>query len=278
MLFIRPYQESDFEACAHICRATLPPSLSTTPITAKLAPYIWTHQYTHLSPATCHMLVDDDDDDESPPSSSSDPPSSSSPGGGGGKVVGYCIGCPDVYAFADRYPSYVSTILSPSVAPPPPLPSSPSSSPGEENPEPFWIPDDTTLTPTGLTPLAAKKKPNPAALVRLAHEPRQLLQLNRTSGLPAQGWRATMHIDLLPAYQRRGWGRRLVDAYVRSVRASGHDYGRGAWIGIAPDNAGVVRFYEKVGFRLVTPSPVGETEGGDGGEDGIHMVIKIEKA
>ncbi|KAK7959909.1 uncharacterized protein PG986_004763 [Apiospora aurea] len=219
MVFIRPYQQSDFEACAHI--------------------------YTHLSPATCHMLVDDDDAQD-------EPSSHSASSGGGGKVVGYCIGCPDVFAFADRYPSYITTILSPHRPP----------------------------------------KPNPAALVRLAYDPRKLLQLDDTlQGLPAQGWRATMHIDLLPAYQRRGWGRRLVDAYVRSVRASGAEYGRGAWIGIAPDNAGVVAFYEKVGFRLVvTPPPPppssandeGENSGGGGGggddEDGIHMVLDIAKA
>lgn len=217
------------------------------------------------------MLVDD---------ASPSPDPSSSPGG---RVVGYCIGCPDVYAFADRYPSYTAAILSTAVAPPPPLPSSSTStptSPGDEEEEveePFWIPDDATLTPSGTAPLAAKK-PNPAALVRLAHDPRRLLQLDRPSGLPAQGWRATMHIDLLPAYQRRGWGRRLIDAYVRSVRASGQDYGRGAWIGIAPDNAGVVQFYEKVGFRLAAASSAIEREGQDGGEDGIHMVIDIAKA
>ncbi|KAK8062130.1 Acyl-CoA N-acyltransferase [Apiospora hydei] len=204
MVFIRPYQESDFEACAHI--------------------------YTHLSPATCHMLVDDDEDNAQDDPSSLSGAVGSSGGGGGGKVVGYCIGCPD---------------------------------------------------------------PNPAALVRLAYDPRKLLQLDGGDDdthqglpLPSQGWRATMHIDLLPAYQRRGWGRRLVDAYVRSVRASGADYGRGAWIGIAPDNAGVVAFYEKVGLRLVVAPPPsssatgeGESGGGGGGdEEGIHMVLDIAKA
>ncbi|KAK8078739.1 Acyl-CoA N-acyltransferase [Apiospora phragmitis] len=253
MVFIRPYQESDFEACAHICRATLPPSLSTTPITAKLAPYIWTHQYTLLSPATCHMLAT-------------------------------ALAAPTSSPSRERYPSYIASVLSTAVAPPPPLP--PPSSSTQEQEEPFWIPDDTTLTPSGTAPLQAKK-PNPAALIRLAYDPRKLLQLtdssnsNAPKSLSSQGWRATMHIDLLPAYQRRGWGRRLIDAYVRSVRASGEDYGRGAWIGIAPDNAGVVQFYEKVGFRLVTPSTPSAVEGegtGGGGEDGIHMVIDIAQA
>ena len=212
--------------------------------------------------------------------------SSDASGSGDGKVVGYCIGCPDVYAFAERYPSYISSVLSTAVAPPPPA-SSPSStsapdlaSPGEE--EPFWIPDDTTLTPSGTAPLQAKK-PNPAALVRLAYDPRRLLQLDGSrkdlsspQGEGGGGWRATMHIDLLPEYQHRGWGRQLIDAYVRSVQASGEDFGKGAWIGIAADNAGVVEFYKKVGFRLITP-PVADQGRSGGGGDGISMVIDIAK-
>ncbi|KAK6836951.1 acetyltransferase [Apiospora arundinis] len=285
MVFIRPYQESDFEACAHI------------------PPYVWTHQYTHLSPATCHMLVDD-----AHPTDTSGPSGS----GDGGRVVGYCIGCPDVFAFAERYPSYITNILSTTVAPPPSLgpsasstsasgglpatdggltsssgPTTSTSSTTEE--EPFWIPDDTTLTSTA-------KKPNPAALIRLAYDPIRLLSLDgsprdlssssssssssasSSSSFEGGGWRATMHIDLLPEYQRQGWGRHLIESFVRSVQASGADYGRGAWIGIAPDNAQVVSFYEKVGFRLATPPAAvtsAEDGSGGGGEEGINMVIDI---
>ncbi|GAW27005.1 putative acetyltransferase [Rosellinia necatrix] len=89
MAFIRPYKDSDFDACAHICIATLPPTLASSPEAAKLSPYLWTHPYTFLSPATCHVLDD-----------------------GEGRAVGYCIGCPDVHAFVADYERYVSAVLS----------------------------------------------------------------------------------------------------------------------------------------------------------------------
>ncbi|KAK7964451.1 hypothetical protein PG988_011425 [Apiospora saccharicola] len=259
MVFIRPYQESDFEACAHICRATLPPSLSTTPITAKLAPYIWTHQYTHLSPATCHMLVDDDD------SSSPDP--SSTPGG---KVVGYCIGTPDVYAFADRYPSYTTSILSTAVAPPPPL------APGEED-EPFWIPDDTTLTPSGTAP-PLRQETQPGRPDPFGPRPPQAAparQRSVRSPRPGMaGHYAHRPLARLPAP-------RLGPPPHRSLRAQRAGERRGPRQGRLdrhrpPDNAGVVQFYDKVGFRLATP--LSSEEGDNGADDGIHMVIDIAKS
>ncbi|KAH7375493.1 acetyltransferase [Plectosphaerella cucumerina] len=90
MAFIRPYQPSDFEAAAHICRATLPGSLSPSRAAYLLAPYIWTHPYTTISPATCHVLED-----------------------GTGRAVGYCIGCPDVLALEASYQRYVTEVLVP---------------------------------------------------------------------------------------------------------------------------------------------------------------------
>jgi len=77
-----------------------------------------------------------------------------------------------------------------------------------------------------------------------------------------------MHIDLLPEWQRGGWGRRLIEKFVASVQASGQDYGEGEHIGVAGENSKVVPFYEKVGFRVV--------EGGEN-EGNIWMVRDIEK-
>lgn len=57
-----------------------------------MAPYVWTHQYTLLSPTTC-FVVDD----------------------GTGKAVGYCIGCADIPSFNASYGTYVSTVLDPSL-------------------------------------------------------------------------------------------------------------------------------------------------------------------
>ncbi|KAI3398221.1 hypothetical protein diail_9698 [Diaporthe ilicicola] len=86
--FMRPYKSSDFATTSHICRATLPPGLAASGPAVRIAPYIWTHQYTLLSPATCFVLDD-----------------------GSGAAVGYVIGCADVFALAAAYPRYVDEVL-----------------------------------------------------------------------------------------------------------------------------------------------------------------------
>ncbi|KAI1125441.1 acetyltransferase [Nemania abortiva] len=220
MAFIRLYEDSDFDACAHICIATLPPTLASSPAAAKLSPYLWTHPYTFLSPSTCHVLDD-----------------------GTGKAVGYCIGCPDVHAFVADYQRYVTAILSRDV----PMPDFSVREP--------WIVEDATATTV-----------NPLALAQNAYRADWMLLEHKSA--VTTWWRATMHIDLLPEWQGRGWGRRLIERFVDSVRGSGLDYGEGEHIGVAGENSKVVPFYERVGFRVV--------EGGER-EGNIWMVRDIEK-
>lgn len=74
-------------------------------------------------------------------------------------------------------------------------------------------------------------------------------------------WRSTMHIDLLDHWQGQGWGRKLIEAFVESVKRSGQDFGQGIWIGIAGENGKVVKFYEKLGFRIAEKPGKGESEG-----------------
>ena len=84
-------------------------------------------------------------------------------------------------------------------------------------------------------------------------------------------YRAMMHIDMLPPFQGQGWGRKMIERFVESVRegvrttkgADGtplYDHGRGIQIGVAAENKKVVPFYERVGFRVY---PGGEKEGGN---------------
>ncbi|KPM39607.1 hypothetical protein AK830_g6941 [Neonectria ditissima] len=147
MAFIRSYEERDFHATAHIasslsppsratrsptpqCRETLPPSLSSSPDAWRLAPYLWTHQYTHLSPATCFVLDD-----------------------GSGAAVGYCIGCPDTAAFVAGYASYVTAVLDPTLdlRPDPLAP-----------PEP-WTAADGSVNAACLAQMAYDPRPAPPA-------------------------------------------------------------------------------------------------------------------
>ena len=66
---------------------------------------------------------------------------------------------------------------------------------------------------------------------------------------------AHVHIDLLPAYQRRGWGRRMIAravGYLREERGLGS-----LWLGIDVRNAGAAAFYGRLGFRELEGAPVG---------------------
>lgn len=125
---------------------------------------------------------------------------------------------------------------------------------------------------------------NPAALLQLAFRPDLLLlhqhpapasngvNSSDTSSGEAQlsssqisRYRATMHIDLLPAWQAKGWGGKLIERFVESVRDSGADYGAGERIGVAAENRKVLPFYAKMGFQVAL----------DGSSDTIVLVKDI---
>ncbi len=261
------------------CIATLPPSLAGSGAeVARLSPYLWTHPYTALSRGTCHVLDD-------------------------GAVVGYCIGCPDVRAFVAAYGAYASAggggVLARDVRPPPRL----------DAPEPFWIPVDGEGEGEGDGGGKKTRKSvvaNPTALAQLAYRADWMLLGSDAAAVDADAdadadddddddddddkvattgigsraeltrrWRATMHIDLLEGWRGRGWGRLLVEAFARSVRRSGADYGRGVHIGVAADNRQVVGFYKRLGFRVVRVG--GGGSGDDGGEGSVTMVKDIER-
>ncbi|KAJ3477759.1 hypothetical protein NLG97_g8752 [Lecanicillium saksenae] len=62
-----------------------------------------------------------------------------------------------------------------------------------------------------------------------------------------------MHIDLVDEFQGKGWGRKLLEALVESMRkeqGQGEDESKGIWLGVGGENDKVVPFYEKLGFRV----------------------------
>ncbi|KAJ0161392.1 hypothetical protein CTA2_6300 [Colletotrichum tanaceti] len=242
MAFIRPYKSSDFAATGHICRATLPPSLERSEAATRTAPYLWTHQFTLLSPETCHILDD-----------------------GHGTAVGYCIGCANVDDLAEAYPRYVAEVLEM------------SAELAGRKPESLETRAPWTVPGTGEV--------NEEALLQQAFNPAWLV-LDEARGDLWGAWRATMHIDLLGPWQGQGWGRRLVERFVESLREAdrrknGDDdggdggarrrrrdrlYGKGVHIGVGGENGKVVPFYEKLGFRVY---PTGE-------KGSIWMTLDVE--
>jgi ribosomal protein S18 acetylase RimI-like enzyme len=180
-----------------------------------MAPYLWTLQFTHLSPSTCLVLDD-----------------------GAGRAVGYVIGTPDVFAFADAYPRYVADVLqSPQGAADVPPPAQLDAL------EPWH-------TPAGEV--------NTACLAQMAYSVEWLVLGAGAKRALVEAYRAMLHIDLLDGWQGQGWGRKMIEQFVERVRASGGDYGKGIQLGVAGENTKVVAFYEKLGFRVY---PGGETEG-----------------
>lgn len=176
----------------------------------RLAPYIWTHQYTHLSPSTCFVLDD-----------------------GTGRAVGYCIGCPDTASFCAAYDSYVSSVLHGT---------------GREKGDIRLVPTAEQLETRAPWIDPDTGRVAELCLSQLAFSPRWLL-LEGNEDMLARGYRATMHIDVLDEFQGQGWGRKLLEALVDGLKAQGKG-GKGVWLGVGGENAKVVPFYEKLGFAV----------------------------
>ncbi len=68
---------------------------------------------------------------------------------------------------------------------------------------------------------------------------------------------AHLHVDLLPSGQGSGWGRRLVDRFLRTLDERGIP---GVHVGVDPGNCGAIAFYTRLGFTpLAVPATVAGT-------------------
>lgn len=156
--------------------------------------------------------------------------------------MGYCIGCPDVVSFAaaDHYARYVDEVLG-------------RRGGGEVGPRPE-VRDGEDVPWMVARKEDGRMEVNEVALRRLAYDAEVAVLRGTEEVWGTYG--ATMHIDLLEPWQGKGWGRKLIGAFVDGLRAAdrekgvGRPYKKGIWIGIAEENGKVVPFYEKVGFRV----------------------------
>lgn len=159
--------------------------------------------------------------------------------------MGYVIGCPDVFAFAAAYPRYVSEVLQ-----------------SEQGRRDVPAPEQLDSLEPWLVPVpqdGAEKKVNDRCMAQLAYSVRWLILEGVEGKLElVNKYRATMHINMVPEFQGQGWGRKLIESFVDSVRSSGADYGQGIHIGVSGENTKVVPFYEKLQFRVYKG---GEKEG-----------------
>lgn len=119
--------------------------------------------------------------------------------------------------------------------------------------EPFQLPDGTV---------------NAEHLIQKAWNPAWLITQD-ADALNGGAYKGMMHVDILEGWQGQGFGRGLVEGFLRRVkeaREGGVDVGKGCYLGVSPENLKVVGFYERLGWR------VWERE--DGAE-GVTMVIDL---
>jgi len=81
-----------------------------------------------------------------------------------------------------------------------------------------------------------------AQLVALLYQPERML-VDQLASYPAH-----LHIDLLPDYQRSGYGRRLIETLLQALARVGAE---GVHLAVAGSNIGAQEFYRRVGFDEV---------------------------
>lgn len=103
---------------------------------------------------------------------------------------------------------------------------------------------------TEWLPRVADRYPAPAGapgtpdevMAHLLHTPERMV-LPELADYPAH-----LHIDLLPAYQRAGWGRKLIDTLVAALRRAGVP---GLHLGMLTENRPARAFYDRLGFHVI---------------------------
>ena len=76
----------------------------------------------------------------------------------------------------------------------------------------------------------------------------------------AEAYPAHLHIDLLPAAQGQGWGRRLIDRVSEQLRAAGVTR---LHLVASAANTGALAFYDRLGFERLPSSPGAQAFGID---------------
>lgn len=99
-------------------------------------------------------------------------------------------------------------------------------------------------------PLDVERRPDDQECVRFIHEPPHSA-VDVVDEYPSH-----LHVDLLPAAQGQGAGRRLIDALLESLAAEGSP---GVHLGVDRGNERAKGFYEAIGFTMLSSTDHGST-------------------
>lgn len=125
-------------------------------------------------------------------------------------VGGYILGVPDTYAFEKRL-------------------------------ETEWWPP-LRLKYTDALDIPREKQTPDERMSTLIHHP------VRTPRRISENYPSHLHINLLPRLQEKGWGKRLIDRLLETLRDQGS---RGLHLGVGTANARAVEFYRAYGFEEI---------------------------
>ncbi|MCS0602650.1 GNAT family N-acetyltransferase [Streptomyces sp. LP11] len=142
---------------------------------------------------------------------------------GTGRAVGYIVGTADTERFVEEFRGD----WIPRLAGRYPEPTDP---PGTK-------PDTRPDTSRGTTPGTPTEE-----MIRLLHHPERML-VPELAAYPAH-----LHIDLLPPWQGRGHGRRLMHAFLDALRLQGVE---AVHLGMVTVNTGARAFYDRLGFHEI---------------------------
>lgn len=155
---------------------------------------------------------------------------------GSGRVVGYCVGTADTVAFAQRWRD-------------------------------TWIHeiDDTILFPRPGGQIV-----DPAGQNDVVERLRDSVYNARCSMLQdwpkvLQDFPAHLHIDIIPEYQRRGFGRLLIRAFFNSAKEGAY----GVHIDMLKTNANALAFYHRLAFFICSQV----LDSGASGERGVNGAV-----
>lgn len=155
---------------------------------------------------------------------------------GNGRAVGYCIGTADTTAFAKRWREDFVPIV-----------------------DLQQVPKPDTLTGD----LLMEKEETKGFRRALHHAECSALQAWPKE---LEKYPAHMHIDVLPEFQRQGWGSVLINTLFDAVRREGAP---GIHLGMVQWNTTGRKFYEKIGFRPCSLV----LDNGESGETGVDGVV-----
>lgn len=157
---------------------------------------------------------------------------------GRGKAVGYIIGTPDTRTFVKMW---------------------------HEKFLPFL--DQEGLHQPGADEKTSWTENINASLRKYLHDPDQLLHEDWPELM--QEYPGHLHIDILPAYQRFGMGRKLMEVFLAHMRKHGS---AGLHLGMVSSNGGAEKFYKRMGFGRF-PKVIDQGASGEQGVIGSTMYL-----